>query len=118
MPLEYYYNKEFINILINYIDEHKLYSVYKLNINSKYTINYILDILISLSKNNDNNKYTLPANIISYLKFSQYSLYSKFSIKQFIKNQIIKTNNDNFLKTYIIIGQDNPNIIKELTIII
>ena len=118
MVVEYYYNKDFINILIKYIDENKLYSVYKLNTNLKYTINYILDILISLSINNNNNRYTLPANIISYLKLSQYSLYSKFSIKQFIKNQIIKTNYDNFLKNYVVIGQDNPNIIKELTIII
>jgi len=117
MKVEYYYNKDFINILIKYIDEKKLYSIYKLNNETKYTIDYILDIIISISTNNG-NRYTMPINMMSYLKLSQYSLYTKKSIRQFIKKQIIDTNNDNFLKTHIVIGHHYPIIIKELTIII
>ncbi len=117
MKTEYNFNKEFINILINYIDERKLYSLYKLNNDTKYTVDYLLDIVITLSTKNG-YKYVLPHNIMNYLKFSHYGLCSKTSIKQFITKQIINIEDDGFLKTYLAIGHNYPIEIKELTVII
>ncbi len=121
MSVEYKFNKNFIDILIKYIDEQKLYLVYKLDNETKYTIDYIFNIIKSLSNNNNNNnnnRLSLPINLINYLKLSQYSLYTKKTIRNFIKQQIIKIENDDFLKTYIVIGHEYPNVIKELTVII
>jgi hypothetical protein len=120
---EYYYNKEFIDILIKYLNEKDLHSFYKLNNNTKYTVGYITSIVKAISTNyvNNSHKYTFPINLINYLNLSQYSLYAKRSIVGFIKKQIININNDNnnnFLKTYVVIGHDYPIVIKELTVII
>ena len=117
MITKYNYNTNFINILIKCIDEKKLYSIYKLDNKTKYTIDYILDILISVSKF-INNRYSFPVELNIHLNTSNYALHAKKSIKQFIKKQIIDIDNDNFLKTYIVIGYNYPITINELTVVI
>jgi hypothetical protein len=110
MVSQFYFNTYFINILYQYLLDKNLLSTYKLDKDAKYTINYVLDIILNISSKTY-SKYKLPLNIVKYFNLSEYSLFSKNIIKNFIKKQIIKKDN-----TYIIIGV-NPTI-TELTVII
>ena len=114
---EYYFNKIFIDILIKCINDKKLNMIYNINNNIKYNINYILDIVLLLSIKN-NNRYALPKDILTYFNLSHYVLITKGTIKNYLKKQINNNNIDTLLKTYIIIGNTNPIIIKNLTVII
>ena len=116
MKLEYYYNKEFMDILISITNELNLNSLYKLNSEYKYPIDYILDIIISIS-DKKYFRYNIPMKLINYLNLSQYSSYDKTAIKQCIKKQIKNENNNHILKNYVVIGY-NDIMIKELTIIL
>jgi hypothetical protein len=118
MKKEFNFNKQFIDILINNIEELKLYSMYRLSNDIKYTIDYIFDIIIAISIKKNYN-YMFPTDLNKFLANSNYSIYSKYSIKHIIRRQIIEANNNNnFLKKYIVIGNNYPVIIKDLTIII
>lgn len=110
MSSQFYFNSYFIDILYKYLQDKNLLSIYKLEKDVKYTINYILEIILNIS-NKNYARYKLPLNIVKYFNLSEYSLFSKNIIKNFIKKQIIKKDN-----THIIIGV-NP-VIKELTIIL
>ena len=112
MTVQYNFNTNFIDQLYNSIRDKNLLSDYKLSHDCKYNIYYILEIVLLVSSKT-NNKYKLPINIVRYFDLSEYSLLSKNSIKNFIKTQII-INNDN----YWIIGVNNPIIIKEITVVV
>ena len=62
-------------------------------------------------------RYKLPSSLITFLKGSIYTKYSKNQLKYFIKQQIFVKDND-FVKNYIVINNDIPIIIKELNVII
>ena len=110
MVSEFYFNTYFIDIIYQYLHDKNLLTLHKLDKNVKYSINYILNIILKIS-NKSYSKYKLPSNIVKYLNLSEYSFLSKNMIKNYIKQQIIKKDH-----SYIIIGI-NPEI-KELTIII
>jgi hypothetical protein len=112
--MEYTYRKEFLNILIDEININSLNNLYKLNSDDKYTIIYILDILLSISTQFI-NKYKLPDVLSQYLSMSNYRKYTISMLKEIIKNQILQYNDYN---NYIIIGKEIPIIINELTVTI
>lgn len=117
MDSEYYFNKNFITILIEILKYFNLFSNFVLNNETKYTIKDIIDVVVGISEKK-NNGFKLPIKLTQYLNISNYSIYSKDKIKQLIKRQIINTNYDNFLKTYIVIGHNYPVLIKELNVVI
>jgi len=116
MVNQFYFNTVFINLMYVHLQDRNLSSIYKLNHEVKYTVDYILATLLVISIKT-NNRYKLPTNMIRYLNLSEYVLFTKNSIRNIIKKQIISSD-DTFLKTYIVIGINNPIVIKELTIIV
>lgn len=113
--MTYYFKEEFINILIENINSKNLKTIYNLNKDSKYNINYILGILTNISKYSYTS-YELPNNLSQYLSKPIYSKYKKCSLRDIIKSQIITDNN--IYNNYVIIGDDSPILINELTVII
>lgn len=113
--MEYIYKTEFMNILIDNINIKGLKTIYNINKDGKYNINYILDILINISKAYSNLNYEIPNNLSQYLSKSIYTKYKVAKLKEIIKTQILCNNNDIF-NNYVIIGNNTPIIIKELTV--
>ena len=115
---EYYFKSEFINILIANINNKGLGSIYNLNTQAKYTVDYIVDILIQIS-NKSYTRYKLPVDLCTFLGQSQYSKYSRTSIKNFVKDQTFNSSeNNSIFNTYVVIGHDIPINIKQLDVII
>ena len=110
------FEPDFINLLSNILIQKNLTNVTELKYNTKYTVNYITNIIIDISTKK-NTKFTLHPGLIDYFKVSLYSSFTKQFIKTLIKQQIINPINDSFLNTYIIIGYDIPITVNELTVI-
>lgn len=111
--MDYSFKEEFINILIENINNKGLKTVYNLDKNQKYRINNILEIVLNISKCS-NSSYELPQNLSQYLHQPIYTRYRITKIRDIIKNQIIL--NNNIYNNYVIVGDDTPLLIKELTI--
>lgn len=115
---EYTYKPEFLNIILNRIKHLKLTNVYNINLSSKYSIDYMTEVVLAISRK-IYNRYRLPADLAEYLHKSPYSRFSKSSLKSIIKSQECKTFKDNtFFNTYIVIGHVVPISIKELSVVI
>lgn len=110
--MEYTFKPEFINILKKYICSNNLYTLVDGN---KYTIMYILDLILTISTK-INNRYRLPDNLSEYLLIAPFTKYSIIYIKEIIRKQIVS--DDKILDNYIIIGKEVPEIIDELTVTI
>lgn len=115
---ESYFNKEFINVLINILDAKKLSSIYKLTNDKKYTIYYISDIICAISTNTC-CYYRIPDELALYLKKSIKIRFTKKNIRAMILEQRINyIIDDTFLNTYVVIGHDIIPKITELNVII
>jgi len=108
------YKKDFIDILNYLITKNNLQYIY--NLNNTCNINTIVDIIISISIVN-NTKYMLPKELIDFFNISK-KICSKSYIKLLINTMLISDNNLNFLNNFLIIGNDIPNNITNLEIII
>ena len=112
------FKNDFIEILIRNIDQRGLRAVYNLNSQAKYTIDYIVDVIIAVSTKSY-TRYKLPADLSQYLNQSQYSKYSRTSIKTFVKDQTYNSSgNNSIFNTYVVIGHDIPINIKQLNVVI
>jgi len=115
-PTEYHFNPDFLSVLITHINNKHLSPIYTINLNQKYSMEYILVIVNAISTISY-NKYKLPDDVSQVLNQSIYAKYSRTSLKQLIRTQIItNTDHEHFLNTYVVIGNDIPVIIKELTV--
>lgn len=115
---EFFFKSDFIEILIRHIDSRGLRSVYNLNANTKYTIDYVVDIVLQIS-NKSYTRYKLPQDLCTYLNQSQYSKYSRTSIKNFVKDLTFSgSENNSIFNTYVVIGHDIPVNIKQLNVVI
>lgn len=115
---EFFFKSEFIDILVKHIDTNGLRSIYNLNTNTKYTIDYIIDIVLQISTKSY-TRYRLPQDLCTYLNQSQYSKYSRTSIKNFVKDLTFSSSeNNSIFNTYVVIGHDIPINIKQLSVII
>jgi hypothetical protein len=112
----YIFLPEFIKLLSNILDSKNIENVYNLNHNVKYSIEYIRDIIITISEKSY-SRYRLHNKLAAYLKESAYSKYSKTDIKNLIKQQLAIIIDDPFFEIYIIIGYDIPIDFKELNVI-
>jgi len=111
------FKKELINILIGHIQSNCLGSFYNLDVNRKYTLDHIVEIVIQISKKKS-AKYKMPENLSAYLNKPSYKTFSVSSIKAMLNNQHYSAINDAFIKTYVIIGHDIAISVKELTVYI
>ena len=112
------FKNDFIQILIKNIDTKGLRPIHNLNLQAKYTIDYITDVIIAISTKSY-TKYKLPTDLSLYLNQPQYSKYSRLTIKKIIKDQKYDSSENNYIfNTYIVIGHDIPINIKELNVII
>jgi hypothetical protein len=112
------FKNDFIEILIRNIDQKNLRAVYNLNSQAKYTIDYIVDVIIAISTKSY-TRYKLPADLCNYLNQSQYSKYSRTSIKTVVKEQTYNSSgNNSIFNTYVVIGHDIPVNIKQLNVVI
>ncbi len=114
MIAQYNFNVFFIDIINKLILEKNIQSKYILNSNIKYTINYILNIILKLSIK-CNNRYEVPSKIIKHFELEVYILLSSNCIRRQIKKQILNDENS-FTQRYIIVGV-KPKI-NTLTIVI
>ena len=115
---EFYFKSESIDILEKHIDSKGLRAVYNLNVNTKYTIDYIVDVVLQIS-NKSYTRYKLPLDLCTYLNQSQYSKYSRTSIKNFVRDLTFTgSENNSIFNTYVIIGHDIPVNIKQLNVIV
>lgn len=115
---EYTYKPEFLNIIFKHIRDKNLTNVYNINLSSKYSLNYMTDVVIAISTKTY-SRYRLPDDIAEYLHKSPFSRFSKTSLKNLIRSQHCDSFKDNtFFSTYVVIGHDVPVSIKELSVII
>ena len=115
---ECYFNKNFIQILINLINEKRIYSTYKLNIHIKYSIDYICNIIKIISTKSNSNRYLIPQELCTILNVRNNVALSMCIIKKYVREQIIQTNIDICKNNYLIIGDNSPIVIKELIVIL
>ena len=106
-----------INTINNIIIKTDLHSKYKLQGNIKYSVEYILKIIIMTSTKTFNGKYKLHPDLCAYLKVDNYVKYSITGIKNIIKNQIINIDY-NYINKYVVIGYDVPCNITELNVVL
>jgi hypothetical protein len=78
--IEYNFKPEFLNILIQNIETKSLGTIYNINQNAKYQIDYIIDVILAVSSREYSTRYRLPTNLAKYLNESEYSKYSKSTI--------------------------------------
>jgi len=115
---EFYFKPEFIEILLKYIDAKSLRTIYNLNTQAKYTVDYMVDVIINISSK-CYTRYKLPVELCTFLNLSHYSKYSRTSIKTLVKDQIFDNlKNNSIFNTYVVIGHDIPIQLKELNVII
>jgi len=113
---EFHFKQDFINLLLTHIDAKLLRNVYNINTNTKYTIDYILDIMIAISSKSY-ARFRIPTDLAKYFKESEYSKFSRTSLKSLIKTQILYATDNSFFNTYVVIGHDIPVTIKELVVV-
>jgi hypothetical protein len=116
---EYYFKPDFIEMLLKQIDIKSMRPIYNLNSQAKYSIDYIVDIIMNISTKSY-TRYRLSPELCQFLgpNFSQYGKYSKTAIKQIVKEQIFdNSSNNTIFNTYVIIGHDIPINIKELNVV-
>jgi hypothetical protein len=119
MNKQFKFKHELLTILINKLNSNNLIMTYPLNLNCTYTIDYITDIITN-SSTIFSTRYSLFQELATLFNVSIYSKYSRNSIKGYVRLYIMETSNNNdFLKTYVVIGNDNliPPL-KELNVII
>lgn len=109
------YNDDFIKLLNKLL--HKNFINICTNLDNNTNINKIIDIILSLSIVN-NKYYILPKELIDYFKILPYVRCTKFYIRRLVKSNLTIKQNTNFLDNYLIVGNDIPNIIDNLNIII
>jgi len=118
---EHYFKEEFITILINIINSKNLNAIYNIDKNVKYSIEYITDIIITVSnKINWIKKYKLLPELANFLNISTITRFSRSGIKSIVKSLIISCDKDNtsFINKYVVIGHDIIKHINELNVII
>jgi len=114
--MEYNFNKNFIDVLTKIVDDKQLSSIYKLNANIKYSVEYIHKIICNISIVRY-RRIIINQSLIIYFNISQYTHVTATSLRKYIKNQITKvTDITTFVKTYIVLNHNYPNAIKELTV--
>ena len=116
MTTSYIFKKELLNILIKHINLNGI-TAYSINLNEKYTINYIYQIIIKISTQYY-LKYMLPTDLSAYFNKSSNCKLKPSIIKNLLKSEYYIANNDSFLKTYVVIDHDIHKPIKELTVFI
>jgi hypothetical protein len=116
---EYYFDNEFVKVLASNISAKNLKTLYDINTNTKYTLDYMVEALAAVC-NNHYGRLRLPQNLSEFMHQSEYQKYSKHKLKTLIKQYMLKTNNSNnsFFNTYVVIGYDVPVPITELHIVI
>lgn len=114
---EFNFKHDFLNILIDHLNEKGLRSVYNINVDAKYNIDYIVNVITAIS-NPSYSRFKIPQKLAEYFKESIYTKYSKTSLKSLVKKQLFTSNTDSFFNTYVIIGNDIPITIKELTVVV
>ena len=112
---EYTFQSEFINLLLNILTTQGLRTIYNLNQNAKYSVDYIVDVIIAISQKSY-NRYRIPDNLANHLKESPYSKFSRTYIKNLVKLQLTTNTDNTFFNTYVVIGHDIPVTIKELVV--
>ena len=112
---EYTFQSEFINLLLNILNKQDLRTIYNLNHNAKYSIDYIVDVIIAISQKSY-NRYRFPDILANHLKESPYSKFSRTYIKNLVKLQLTTNTDNTFFNTYVVIGHDVPVTIKELVV--
>ena len=114
----YKFNPNFIDILDKCIHDKNLLQ-YELVYTEKYTIDYIVSIILKLSEITNKFKYKLPYILFNFMtKYSQMPLEIS-RIRLCIKKQIIKEIDNTFLiNNYLIINNDEYKSITQLTIIL
>jgi hypothetical protein len=113
---EFNFKPEFINILITHLDAKSLRPVYNINPNAKYTVDNIIEIIAAISQK-CYTRYRLPGDLARYFKESEYSKFSRTSLKTLVKNQFLTTTDNSFFNTYVVIGYDVPITIKEMVVV-
>ena len=113
---EHTFKPEFINTLLAILDEKGIRSIYNLNTNAKYSIDYLTDVIIAISQKSY-TRYRIPENLANYFKESLYCKFSRTSIKNLVKQQLGSCTNDSFFSTYVVIGYDLPITIRELEVV-
>ena len=112
----YLFHIDFINVINGIIINTNLDSKYKLNNNNRYTIEYLLEIIIK-SSSKLYSRFKLHKDLCTYIKVHEHNRYSITGIKYIIKNQT--TNIDhNFVNKYVVIGYDIPFNITELNVVL
>jgi hypothetical protein len=114
----YKFNPNFINILEKCIHDKNLLQNELLH-TEKYTIDYILSIVLKLSEITNKFKYKLPYILVNFMtKYSNMPLELS-KIRLYIEKQIVKVIDNTFLtKNYLIINNDEYKSITQLTIIL
>jgi hypothetical protein len=117
---EHYFKEEFITILINIINSKNLNAIYNIDKNVKYSIEYITDIIITVSNKYGYNKYKLLPELANFLNKSTITRFTRSGIKSIVKSLIISCDKDNtsFINKYVVIGHDIIKHINELNVII
>jgi hypothetical protein len=113
---EHVLKHEFINLLLNILDSKGLRTIYNLNCNAKYSIDYIVDVIIAVSQK-AYTRFRIPNELATYFNESIYSKYSKTYLKTLIKQQLSTTTDNLFFNTYVVIGHDVPVTIKDLQVV-
>ena len=119
MNKQFKFKHELLTILINKLNSNNLINTYPLNLNCTYTIDYITDIITNSSVV-FSTRYKLFQEVATLFNTSIYSKYTRNTIKNYVKLYIMEmSNNNDFLKTYVVIGNDDiiPSL-KELNVII
>jgi hypothetical protein len=112
---EYTFQPELINLLSTILDSKGLRSVYNLIPSAKYSIDYIVDVIIAVSQKTY-TRYRIHNDLANLFKESSYSKYSRTSLKSFVKKFLSSQTDNSFFNTYVIIGHDVPVTINELTV--